>query len=61
VVGVVKDARSTTVRDEVLPSDHGPFVQMVGGAYAVRTTGGPHALIPSIREAALQVRVIGAW
>jgi predicted permease len=57
IVGIVRDAKYDSVRDEVPPTMYVPYAQYrVGGVvFEVRTAGDPAASIGAIREAVRQV------
>ncbi len=57
VVGIVRDARYNSVRDEAPPTMYVPYIQgpLGGMAYEVRTAGDPAGTLGAIREAVRQV------
>jgi predicted permease len=57
IVGVVRDAKYYSQREEITPVIFLPAVQnpMESMAFAVRTAGDPLAMIPAIREAVRQI------
>jgi predicted permease len=57
VVGVVRDAKYNSVRDDAPPTMYVPYTQSPMGAMAfeIRTAGDPSAAVGSIREAVRQV------
>jgi predicted permease len=56
VIGVVRDAKYNSVRDEAPPTMYVPYTQSpIGGmAFEIRTAGDPSAAVGSIREAVRQ-------
>ncbi len=57
IVGVVRDAKGATLREDMPPTVYLPYLQFnfTSMNFEVRTTGDPKALIPAIREAVRQV------
>src|SRR5207247_8522012 len=57
IVGVVRDAKGATLREDIPPTVYLPYLQyhFASMNFEVRTTGDPGALIPAIREAVRQV------
>jgi predicted permease len=57
VVGIVRDAKYNSLRDEAPPTMYEPYTQAQLGpmAFEVRTAGEPSATVPAIREAVRQV------
>jgi predicted permease len=54
IVGVVGDAKYTTVRQDIPATIYAPFTLPVGVAFSVRTAGDPRSLEPAIRETVRQ-------
>ena len=59
IIGVVKDAKYTTQRDEIPATMYRPWLQTPGAinqmSFEVRTTGDPKAYVGAIRQAVRQV------
>jgi predicted permease len=57
IVGVLRDAKYNSVRDEAPPTLYVPYLQrgIVATSFAVRTAGDPLNVVGSIREAVKQV------
>jgi predicted permease len=57
VVGVVRDAKGATLREDIAPTVYLPYLQsnFASMNFEVRTTRDPGALIPAIREAVHEV------
>ena len=59
IVGLLKDSKYTSQRDDVPPTAYVPWQQELGnagsGVFEVRTAGDPVAIIPAVREAVRNV------
>jgi predicted permease len=57
IVGVLRDAKYTSVRDAAVPTEYAPYAQNPQGSatFEVRTAGDPLAAVAAIREAVRQV------
>jgi predicted permease len=57
IVGVVRDAKYTSVREAAPPTRYSPFLQSVPGSasYELRTAGDPLAMVSAVREAVREV------
>jgi predicted permease len=59
IVGIAKDAKHSTVRDEIPPTMYAPYVQSLKGlremSFEVRTIANPTAMVAAIRHAVQEV------
>jgi predicted permease len=56
IVGYVRDAAYSRVREPIRPTVYVPIQERNGGAFIIRTTGDPRALAPTLRRAIPQAR-----
>jgi predicted permease len=56
IVGYVRDAAYSSVRERVRPTVYVPIDERSGATFIVRTTGGPRALAPILRRAVPRAR-----
>jgi predicted permease len=61
IVGVARDAKYASLREEIVPTLYLPWLQELSGvgsvSFAVRTSSDPESLVPAIRQAAREVEV----
>ncbi len=55
IIGVVKDTKYDTLRNEIRPVVYLPFTTSYGGYFELRTAGDPHTLISAVRDAATKI------